>query len=113
VFAVNSSYLRDEGGYHKLTIVALDSGTKGEADNLFFATKDCPFPGQFGRGKECRDCPDGGICPGGYRIWPTEGYWNPGEDSGWVWLVLVGFDFFFLFFVFFLFFLLLSTTKRP
>jgi hypothetical protein len=22
--------------------------------------------------------------PGGYRIWPLEGYWNPGEGSGWV-----------------------------
>ncbi len=24
-------------------------------------------------------CRQGAICPGGFRMWPTEGYWNDGE----------------------------------
>jgi cysteine-rich repeat protein len=49
-----------------------------------FYTDDCPVPGSYGRGNDCAPCPKGGYCPGGLRIRPLAGYWNPGEDSGFV-----------------------------
>lgn len=44
----------------------------------------CPTPGMLGSGSRCRPCPRGGYCPGGERVRPLPGYWNPGEESGWV-----------------------------
>ena len=36
----------------------------------------------FGGGGSCVSCPEGGMCPGGFRIWPFPGYWTPAEGSG-------------------------------
>jgi outer membrane protein assembly factor BamB len=72
------------GRYLRLSLVNVMSGTYGAADNLVYVTSDCPEEGQFGRGKDCRECPEGADCPGGYRLWPKPGYWNPGEGSGYV-----------------------------
>lgn len=47
---------------------------------LFF-TEDCPEKGQYGSGLECKTCPTGGVCPGGYRLWPKSGYWVKSEFS--------------------------------
>ena len=27
----------------------------------------------------CQPCPEGGFCPGGPRVWPTNGYWSENE----------------------------------
>jgi len=40
--------------------------------------------GYVGTGTNCHTCPAGGTCPGGNRIWPNAGYWNPSEFSGYV-----------------------------
>ena len=40
--------------------------------------------GQFGRGNDCTDCPEGATCPGGYRLWAVAGWWTPAEDAGYV-----------------------------
>jgi hypothetical protein len=71
-------------GYKIVTLQNLNSSTYSERTGLIFYTDDCPEPGMFGRGTDCRECPVGGICPGGYRIRPLPGYWNPSEDSGYV-----------------------------
>jgi hypothetical protein len=76
--------LKDAGGYHAVRVLNPTRGSGATQGNLLFATDDCPKPGQFGTGKACKDCPEGGICPGGNRIWPKSGYWNPGEDAGYV-----------------------------
>jgi hypothetical protein len=58
----------------------MPGATSGERD--IFYTDDCPFPGQFGSGLDCRACPAEAICPGGRRMWPRDGYWTPDEISG-------------------------------
>ncbi|KNC52830.1 uncharacterized protein AMSG_08972 [Thecamonas trahens ATCC 50062] len=70
-------------GYLAITLTHPLTGTFTSYDDLFF-TNDCPFEGQFGRGLECKSCPDGAFCPGGYRLWPLPGYWTPAEDAGFV-----------------------------
>eukprot|EP01029_Cantina_marsupialis_P006973 TRINITY_DN1768_c0_g1_i10.p1 TRINITY_DN1768_c0_g1~~TRINITY_DN1768_c0_g1_i10.p1 ORF type:complete len:1878 (+),score=320.33 TRINITY_DN1768_c0_g1_i10:740-5635(+) len=30
----------------------------------------------LGIGHECQECPNGGICPGGFRIWPFPSFWS-------------------------------------
>lgn len=52
------------------------------ADQQLYITDDCPSPGQYGRGDACKTCPEGTLCPGGYRMWPSAGYWNADETSG-------------------------------
>jgi hypothetical protein len=85
IVPVNKTDLKDApGGYHTVTIVNVFANTRHSDGTMLYATEDCPFPGEFGRGKDCEPCPDGATCPGGYRIWPLVGYWNPGEGSGWV-----------------------------
>ena len=36
----------------------------------------------FGSGSRCHSCPEGALCPGGWRAWPQAGYWTWGEDAG-------------------------------
>jgi hypothetical protein len=81
-FVENSHVTGASDGYQKVTIVNLFTRTRGADDTLMYATENCPTPGEFGFGDDCKPCPEGGECPGGYRIWPKEGYWNPGEGSG-------------------------------
>jgi hypothetical protein len=78
------SHLKNEGGYHTLAVRNPATGGTIASGEYLFATDDCPEPGQFGTGKTCKDCPKGGVCPGGNRIWPRDGFWNPGEDAGYV-----------------------------
>eukprot|EP00698_Gefionella_okellyi_P000996 TRINITY_DN10875_c0_g1_i1.p1 TRINITY_DN10875_c0_g1~~TRINITY_DN10875_c0_g1_i1.p1 ORF type:complete len:2975 (+),score=482.22 TRINITY_DN10875_c0_g1_i1:924-8927(+) len=70
-------------GYQNVSFMNPDGGSF-LAVEVFFYTSDCPQIGQWGIGLECRPCPDGGYCPGGFRVWPLPGYWNPGETSGFV-----------------------------
>lgn len=35
----------------------------------------------WGEGNDCVPCPTGGLCPGGYRLWSTPGWWVRAEDS--------------------------------
>ena len=37
------------------------------------ASYDCAY----GTGDACIRCPEGGLCPGGPRLWPREGFWVP------------------------------------
>lgn len=46
-----------------------------------YYTNDCPFEGWYGRGLNCRPCPEGARCPGGYRIWPLPGWYVPLSPS--------------------------------
>eukprot|EP00698_Gefionella_okellyi_P001333 TRINITY_DN11278_c0_g1_i1.p1 TRINITY_DN11278_c0_g1~~TRINITY_DN11278_c0_g1_i1.p1 ORF type:complete len:1228 (+),score=289.91 TRINITY_DN11278_c0_g1_i1:134-3685(+) len=56
-----------------------------EDDTSVLSTNDCPYEGFFGTiAKGCSACPVGGDCPGGNRIWPKYGFWNPSDDAGWV-----------------------------
>ncbi len=41
----------------------------------------CPEAGMYGLGAGCRACPTGGICPGGYAIFPATGWWAPSNQS--------------------------------
>eukprot|EP01029_Cantina_marsupialis_P022086 TRINITY_DN537_c0_g1_i10.p1 TRINITY_DN537_c0_g1~~TRINITY_DN537_c0_g1_i10.p1 ORF type:complete len:778 (+),score=287.05 TRINITY_DN537_c0_g1_i10:1601-3934(+) len=36
----------------------------------------------FGAGDDCKSCPSGALCPGGYRAWALPGYWTSSETSG-------------------------------
>eukprot|EP00698_Gefionella_okellyi_P009013 TRINITY_DN225_c0_g2_i5.p1 TRINITY_DN225_c0_g2~~TRINITY_DN225_c0_g2_i5.p1 ORF type:complete len:1943 (-),score=426.69 TRINITY_DN225_c0_g2_i5:3476-9304(-) len=69
------------GTYQNVTVYNPDGGWQFIRDAVFY-TEDCPHVGFFGRGIECTSCPTGGLCPGGYRIWPLPGYWTPNEFSG-------------------------------
>eukprot|EP00163_Fabomonas_tropica_P011925 TRINITY_DN2290_c0_g4_i8.p1 TRINITY_DN2290_c0_g4~~TRINITY_DN2290_c0_g4_i8.p1 ORF type:complete len:2770 (+),score=461.45 TRINITY_DN2290_c0_g4_i8:103-8412(+) len=73
-------------GYRSLSVRNSD-GLQGSVASEFgiYYSDDCPAEGYYGRGSDCIPCPTGGYCPGGYRIWPVEGWWNPGERSGGVW----------------------------
>ena len=36
----------------------------------------------FGVGRQCRPCPAGAVCPGGFKAQPLPGYWTGSESSG-------------------------------
>jgi hypothetical protein len=55
-----------------------------DAPERVYITTDCPRIGEWGTGDDCEPCPEGATCPGGNRIWPQNGYWNAGENSGFV-----------------------------
>jgi Concanavalin A-like lectin/glucanases superfamily/EGF-like domain/Somatomedin B domain len=52
-----------------------------EAEHNIYYVDECVPSGQWGSGFHCTPCPPGAVCPGGYRIWPQEGYWIPTERS--------------------------------
>eukprot|EP00163_Fabomonas_tropica_P003486 TRINITY_DN1298_c0_g1_i2.p1 TRINITY_DN1298_c0_g1~~TRINITY_DN1298_c0_g1_i2.p1 ORF type:complete len:2301 (+),score=155.89 TRINITY_DN1298_c0_g1_i2:1379-8281(+) len=56
-------------------------GSMFTAANLLYYTDDCPEPGSYGKGNQCRACPENAVCPGGFRVHPAPGYWNSKEDS--------------------------------
>lgn len=33
----------------------------------------------YGAPPYCVDCPEGGVCPGGFRLWPQPGFWLDGD----------------------------------
>lgn len=70
-------------GYYTVTVINAD-GSRSSIEHLLFYTDDCPTPGMYGTGSKCSPCPTGADCPGGNRIRPKPGYWNSGEDSGFV-----------------------------
>ncbi|KNC53372.1 uncharacterized protein AMSG_08877 [Thecamonas trahens ATCC 50062] len=39
----------------------------------------CGAIGQWYSGGVCLPCPTGGVCPGGSRVWPRDGYWSASE----------------------------------
>eukprot|EP00698_Gefionella_okellyi_P010305 TRINITY_DN2665_c0_g3_i2.p1 TRINITY_DN2665_c0_g3~~TRINITY_DN2665_c0_g3_i2.p1 ORF type:complete len:3735 (+),score=895.51 TRINITY_DN2665_c0_g3_i2:675-11207(+) len=75
-------------GYTNLTVLNPDGGYTVFTDAFF--TEDCPYPGQWGRGVDCKNCTVGAICPGGYRLWPLPGYWASSEFAGYVTQCLPG-----------------------
>jgi hypothetical protein len=52
-------------GYVLVSIVNPDGQITSQ--RLLF-TDDCPTEGQFGKGLDCKPCPEGGRCPGGYLM---------------------------------------------
>jgi hypothetical protein len=72
------------GGYAEVRVINADGSFSVVSDQLFY-TEDCPGrENMYGVGSQCFKCPEGGVCPGGNRIWPKPGYWNTGETSGFV-----------------------------
>ncbi|KAH3742736.1 calcium-binding protein [Pelomyxa schiedti] len=71
------------GGYQNITVTNPDGGFGVLSPGILY-TEDCPEPGFYGKGTDCHPCPRGAICPGGNRLWPDAGWWNEGEDCGWV-----------------------------
>eukprot|EP00163_Fabomonas_tropica_P018809 TRINITY_DN3319_c0_g1_i2.p1 TRINITY_DN3319_c0_g1~~TRINITY_DN3319_c0_g1_i2.p1 ORF type:complete len:2244 (-),score=420.27 TRINITY_DN3319_c0_g1_i2:218-6949(-) len=71
------------GGYASLELVN-NNGGRIVLSRGIYSSDDCPMPGMFGRGADCIACPEGAVCPGGYRMWPRPGYWTEAEASGWV-----------------------------
>jgi hypothetical protein len=48
---------------------------------VFYSSSTCVLPGQWiedGYGG-CMECPEGGVCPGGGRVWPMSEYWSWSE----------------------------------
>jgi hypothetical protein len=73
----------NQTGYAPITVTNLSpQGLAVTRTQLVFFTDDCPEEGQYGVGLDCTECPKGGYCPGGNRVWPLSGFWNPSEDSG-------------------------------
>lgn len=35
----------------------------------------------WGEGDDCKPCPEGALCPGGYRMWAQPGYWAADSQS--------------------------------
>jgi alpha-tubulin suppressor-like RCC1 family protein len=70
--------------YGSLNVTSLQTLQRAGWAKIVFFTDDCPQPGSYGLGAACRPCPTGGWCPGGNRVWPLAGYWNPDESSGYV-----------------------------
>jgi hypothetical protein len=52
--------------------------------NVLFYSDTCPEENWFGAGLDCRACPRGAECPGGYRMWPLRGFWTSSEEAGFV-----------------------------
>jgi hypothetical protein len=69
--------------YAPVTIVNAGGG-QNTMDKVLYYTDDCPKEGWYGRGLQCKECPAQAECPGGYRLWPKEGFWTPGESAGYV-----------------------------
>lgn len=52
-----------------------------KAENQIYFQDACPVENEYGSGTNCRSCPDGATCPGGFRAWPEPGHWTPSEAS--------------------------------
>ena len=48
------------------------------AASVFKSISGCPY----GAGDQCRPCPVGAMCPGGFTLLPLPGYWIPLSTSG-------------------------------
>eukprot|EP00698_Gefionella_okellyi_P020610 TRINITY_DN648_c0_g1_i2.p1 TRINITY_DN648_c0_g1~~TRINITY_DN648_c0_g1_i2.p1 ORF type:complete len:4078 (-),score=690.51 TRINITY_DN648_c0_g1_i2:80-12022(-) len=67
-------------GYHNVTAMNTDGGFSTRfAPYAVYYTADCPTVGYYGRNGSCFECPVGGLCPGGDRMWPQAGYWTTSE----------------------------------
>jgi len=68
-----------DNGYVSLQFINPSGGSYSYSG--FYITPDCPTPGYYGIGADCHPCPVGAVCPGGDRLWPDIGYWNPNEQT--------------------------------
>jgi hypothetical protein len=66
-----------------ITNPAADQATTA-GNAIYYTNLVCTVGTQYPVGSECRPCPTGAVCPGGNRVWPSPGFWNPGEDAGYV-----------------------------
>eukprot|EP00698_Gefionella_okellyi_P016163 TRINITY_DN4607_c0_g2_i2.p1 TRINITY_DN4607_c0_g2~~TRINITY_DN4607_c0_g2_i2.p1 ORF type:complete len:1933 (-),score=471.29 TRINITY_DN4607_c0_g2_i2:6-5228(-) len=73
-----TGYNFTRGVYHNISILNPDGGFYFWFEPVFI-TDSCPYVGFWGIGLDCKNCPVGGICPGGYRVWPQAGWWTESE----------------------------------
>jgi hypothetical protein len=62
--ALSADHLPNSTSYLRLSVENSVTGTWHWIDNELYTTDDCPVAGEFGRGKDCKRCPEGGECPG-------------------------------------------------
>jgi hypothetical protein len=62
--ALAADHLPNSTSYLRLSVENSVTGTWHWIDNELYTTDDCPVAGEFGRGKDCKVCPEGGECPG-------------------------------------------------
>eukprot|EP00163_Fabomonas_tropica_P020199 TRINITY_DN3556_c0_g1_i2.p1 TRINITY_DN3556_c0_g1~~TRINITY_DN3556_c0_g1_i2.p1 ORF type:complete len:1274 (+),score=87.86 TRINITY_DN3556_c0_g1_i2:1380-5201(+) len=70
--------------YHDVDVQNAD-GTRASLRQAIYFTDTCQGDSTqsfYGAGAECRPCPEGAICPGGFRMWPQPGWWNTDEFEG-------------------------------
>jgi outer membrane protein assembly factor BamB len=79
-------------GYATVTVTRLDGangtarrGPSATSRDAIHYSDGCLREGFFGTSADdCQSCPAGATCPGGNRVWPQGGFWNPGEEAGFV-----------------------------
>ena len=96
-----SSFGVDQVGYATVIVVRGD-GMVANLEQGFYVASVCPEVGTVADDDgECVACPEGTVCPGGDRVWPTEGYWSPDVRGRacvpWGGPVLFALSFFFFF----------------
>jgi hypothetical protein len=71
--------------YADVAVLNPGSGRSSTSSSaLYYTDSTCTPNTEFLDDGGCAPCPTGAVCPGGNRVWPQSGYWNPGEDSGYV-----------------------------
>ena len=66
----------------QMVLTQQETGNTQSLNELVFVdpaadpTVDCIQIGKWFVNGNCRDCPEGGFCPGGSRVWPIQGYWS-------------------------------------
>eukprot|EP00163_Fabomonas_tropica_P031475 TRINITY_DN74_c0_g3_i1.p1 TRINITY_DN74_c0_g3~~TRINITY_DN74_c0_g3_i1.p1 ORF type:complete len:2992 (+),score=748.45 TRINITY_DN74_c0_g3_i1:263-9238(+) len=71
-------------GYQRLTLLN-EGGTRVDKDHWLYFSGGCIHEQSYGTSpSECKSCEAGAECPGGNRLWPQDGNFNTGEQSGFV-----------------------------
>eukprot|EP00698_Gefionella_okellyi_P015322 TRINITY_DN4320_c0_g3_i1.p1 TRINITY_DN4320_c0_g3~~TRINITY_DN4320_c0_g3_i1.p1 ORF type:complete len:1843 (-),score=404.46 TRINITY_DN4320_c0_g3_i1:432-5939(-) len=78
LFCMSSPVNVPPDSYQNISLWNPDGGWQLLIEPVFF-TEDCPYEGLYGRGLQCQTCPEGGYCPGGYRMWPLPGFFTFSE----------------------------------
>ena len=72
-------------GYRSLGLVQGAAEVHTLNDAIFYSPSQCLSEGYYETASgECKECTNGGVCPGGGRIIPMPGYYNSGDMSGYV-----------------------------
>ena len=72
-------------GYRSLGLIQGAAEVHTLNDAIFYSPSQCLSEGYYETASgECKECTNGGVCPGGGRIIPMPGYYNSGDMSGYV-----------------------------